>query len=172
MLLRFLTAFCFAALAVPPCRFTVRDVAFVDLGDPPYRLYGVFSAGDGAEQRETFSRLAAALYVDANVEAVVIDADAGDNPASAQQLGHPARAHLAAARAQRGGGADAASPTLAFAVLGQGRADRLISPENESTTISRLLTHWAARRTAQAEYACVSFGQLETAAALGNHGIQ
>jgi hypothetical protein len=41
----------------------------------------------------------------------------------------------------------AAPPTLAFAVLGQARADLLITPEEESRAVSDLLTHWAVRST-------------------------
>jgi hypothetical protein len=38
-----------------------------------------------------------------------------------------------------------APPTLALAVIGQARARGRISPEQESATLSNLLTHWAAR---------------------------
>ncbi|HEY5800260.1 MAG TPA: hypothetical protein VIT92_08560 [Burkholderiaceae bacterium] len=36
-----------------------------------------------------------------------------------------------------------APPSLAFAVLGQARAGNLLSPEDESQLLSKLLTHWA-----------------------------
>ncbi len=39
-----------------------------------------------------------------------------------------------------------ASPTLAFAVLGQARQDRRIDPEEESQLVADLLTHWALAR--------------------------
>ena len=37
----------------------------------------------------------------------------------------------------------AAKPTLAFAVIGQARADGAISPQKESQTLGGLLTRWA-----------------------------
>jgi hypothetical protein len=43
-----------------------------------------------------------------------------------------------------------ARPIVAFAVLGQGRADGEISPEEESTVLGKLLTHWALRSTLEA----------------------
>jgi hypothetical protein len=39
-----------------------------------------------------------------------------------------------------------AAPTLVFAVLGQARQDRRLSPERESTVVAELLRHWALRR--------------------------
>jgi hypothetical protein len=40
-----------------------------------------------------------------------------------------------------------APPSLAFAVIGQARADGLIGPEAEGNTIANLLTHWALSST-------------------------
>jgi hypothetical protein len=40
-----------------------------------------------------------------------------------------------------------APPSLAFAVLGQARADGRLAPEEESVLLARLLTHWALRST-------------------------
>ncbi len=47
------------------------------------------------------------------------------------------------------------APTLVFAVIGQARADGRISPEQESTILAKLLTHWAVRDTLTAAAACV-----------------
>ncbi|WP_433968359.1 hypothetical protein [Tunturiibacter gelidiferens] len=47
-----------------------------------------------------------------------------------------------------------ARPTLVFAALGQGRADGNISPEEESTVVGKVLTHWAVRSTLQAAAGC------------------
>jgi hypothetical protein len=47
-----------------------------------------------------------------------------------------------------------ARPIVAFAVIGQGRADGKITPEEESTVIGKLLTHWAVRSTLQAAAGC------------------
>jgi hypothetical protein len=49
-----------------------------------------------------------------------------------------------------------ASPTLAFAVLGQARADGSLSPETESELLAKLLTHWALRGTLDTAAACVT----------------
>ncbi|GAB2843434.1 hypothetical protein GCM10027277_08650 [Pseudoduganella ginsengisoli] len=40
-----------------------------------------------------------------------------------------------------------APPSLAFAVIGQARADGRLDPEEESVLLARLLTHWALRST-------------------------
>jgi hypothetical protein len=40
-----------------------------------------------------------------------------------------------------------AGPSLVFAVIGQARANGQLSPEDESTLLARLLTHWALRST-------------------------
>jgi hypothetical protein len=48
-----------------------------------------------------------------------------------------------------------AAPTLVFAVLGQARQDRKLTPEQESEMVAELLRHWALRR---------ALGDLHTAA--------
>jgi hypothetical protein len=47
-----------------------------------------------------------------------------------------------------------ARPTVAFAVIGQGRADGKISPEEESAVLGKLLAHWALQSTLQALAGC------------------
>jgi hypothetical protein len=47
-----------------------------------------------------------------------------------------------------------APPTLAFAVIGQARSDGRLSPEQESTILGKLLTHWALSSTLQVSAAC------------------
>jgi hypothetical protein len=47
-----------------------------------------------------------------------------------------------------------ARPIVVFAVIGQGRADARVSPEEESTVLGKVLTHWALRSTLQAAAAC------------------
>jgi hypothetical protein len=49
-----------------------------------------------------------------------------------------------------------AAPTHAFAVIGQARADGLISPEEESNTIANLLTDWALRSTLDTSALCAT----------------
>jgi hypothetical protein len=49
-----------------------------------------------------------------------------------------------------------AAPTLAFAVIGQARADGLISPEEEGNTIANLLTDWALRSTLDTSALCAA----------------
>lgn len=48
-----------------------------------------------------------------------------------------------------------APPTLAFAVIGQARFDGRMSPEQESTILAKLLTHWALSSTLEVTAACV-----------------
>jgi hypothetical protein len=45
-------------------------------------------------------------------------------------------------------------PSLAFAVIGQARADGQMSPEEESSTLANLLTHWALRSTLDTSAIC------------------
>jgi len=47
-----------------------------------------------------------------------------------------------------------ARPILAFAAVGQGRADGKITPEEESTVLGKLLTHWALTSTLEAAAGC------------------
>ena len=47
----------------------------------------------------------------------------------------------------RRAGCSTAPPTLAFAVIGQARAEGKISPEEESRLLADLLTYWALRGT-------------------------
>ena len=54
-------------------------------------------------------------------------------------------------------------PIVAFAAIGQGRADDRISPEEESVVLGKLLTHWALRSTLQAAAGCAQ-GALRSAA--------
>jgi hypothetical protein len=49
-----------------------------------------------------------------------------------------------------------APPTLAFAVLGQGRALGLLDPEGESRTVGNLLTYWALRSTLDIAEICAA----------------
>jgi hypothetical protein len=49
-----------------------------------------------------------------------------------------------------------ARPTMAFAVIGQGRADGKISPEEESAILGKLLTHWALQSTLEALAGCAA----------------
>jgi hypothetical protein len=49
-----------------------------------------------------------------------------------------------------------ASPSVVFAVVGQARADGRITPEEESATIGRLLTHWALRSSLDASAICAA----------------
>jgi hypothetical protein len=49
-----------------------------------------------------------------------------------------------------------ASPSIVFAVIGQARVDGMISPEEESNTLARLLTHWALRSTLNSAAICAA----------------
>ena len=52
-----------------------------------------------------------------------------------------------------------AAPSLVFAVLGQARANGQLSPEDESTLLARLLTHWALRSTLDSTASCSDSAQ-------------
>jgi hypothetical protein len=47
-------------------------------------------------------------------------------------------------------------PLLAFAAIGQGRAEGTITPEEESAVLAKLLTHWALRSTLDAAAGCAA----------------
>lgn len=49
-----------------------------------------------------------------------------------------------------------ASPVLTFAVIGQARADGRMGPEQESTLLGKLLTHWALHSTLRASADCAA----------------
>ena len=48
------------------------------------------------------------------------------------------------------------APSLTFAVLGQARIDGQLSPEEESTILAKLLTHWALKTTLDMSFYCAS----------------
>ncbi len=64
------------------CRFTVRDVGFVDLGDEPYRLYAFLAPGDAAD---SFRQLGTGLLLDSNIQLEVVDPADDSHPAIAQR---------------------------------------------------------------------------------------
>jgi hypothetical protein len=49
-----------------------------------------------------------------------------------------------------------APPSLVFAVIGQAKANGVLSPEDESDLLAKLLTHWAMRSTLDASAACLA----------------
>jgi len=53
-----------------------------------------------------------------------------------------------------------ARPSLAFAVLGQAKADGRLSPEDESDLLGKLLTYWAMRTTLDASAYCAALPDL------------
>lgn len=57
---------------------------------------------------------------------------------------------------ERRSGIREASPSLVFAVIGQARADGVISPEEESQVLAELLKYWALRGTLDASETCAS----------------
>lgn len=52
-----------------------------------------------------------------------------------------------------------AGPSLVFAVIGQARANGALGPEDESTLLARLLTHWALRSTLDSNALCGASAQ-------------
>ena len=57
-----------------------------------------------------------------------------------------------------------APPTLFFAVMGQARAESLISPEAEGRIFSRMLNYWALRDTLDTEVYCAKPALIRSAA--------
>jgi hypothetical protein len=51
-------------------------------------------------------------------------------------------------------------PALAFAAIGQARADGLLAPEHESNLTANLLTHWALQSTLDTSAQCAALPQL------------
>ena len=49
-----------------------------------------------------------------------------------------------------------ARPIVAFATIGQGRADGKITPEEENIVLGKLLTHWALTSTLEAAAGCAT----------------
>jgi hypothetical protein len=58
-----------------------------------------------------------------------------------------------------------AAPSLVFAVIGQARANGQLTPEDESTLLARLLTHWALRSTLDTTQTCGDIAQRNRIAA-------
>ena len=65
------------------CAYTVREVGFVDLDNPPYQLYGIYHGGEAGEEfRTAFLASCAATLLDANVKSELIDVgEMADHPA-------------------------------------------------------------------------------------------
>jgi len=61
-----------------------------------------------------------------------------------------------------------ARPSLAFAALGQAKADGRLSPEHESDLLGKLLTYWAMRSTLDASAYCAALPDLPANTSL-NH---
>jgi hypothetical protein len=49
-----------------------------------------------------------------------------------------------------------AAPSFVFAALGQARIDGLLTPEDESVLLAKLLTHWALASTLDSASVCAS----------------
>ena len=57
------------------CRYNVRDVAFVDFGRYPYRLYGFVNKDTPLEIKTSFEQIAYSALLDTNVVFELIDID-------------------------------------------------------------------------------------------------
>jgi len=57
-----------------------------------------------------------------------------------------------------------APPSLVFAAIGQARVDGKMSPEEESNTLAKLLTHWALRSTLDTTALCAAIPKARVAA--------
>jgi hypothetical protein len=58
-----------------------------------------------------------------------------------------------------------AAPTVAFAVLGQARANGRLTPEDETVLIAKLLTYWTLRATVNTSELCAGVPRIQKAAA-------
>jgi len=73
--------------AVLACRYTVRDVGFVDLGAPPYRLHLLVRGDTPEEVPAAYKQASYAVLMDANVKLDVVNVD--------RQKDHPSVAYVA-----------------------------------------------------------------------------
>lgn len=80
---------CLWSHAAYACRYSVRDVGFVDAGAEPYRFYGYVNQDTPAEVAAAFAQISQAAFVDSNVSAEIID--------TVKQKEHPAVKYLNAA---------------------------------------------------------------------------
>jgi len=72
-----------ASSAATACRYTVRDVAFVDLGDRPYQLFLFTKGAKSRVLSAAFEEVATKVFADANVVAQHVDLDeVPDHPAA------------------------------------------------------------------------------------------
>lgn len=55
------------------CRFTVREIGFADFGNDHYHLYFYKDSGTSDQQADFFRKICYAAFLDANVEAEVVD---------------------------------------------------------------------------------------------------
>ncbi|MAF11289.1 hypothetical protein CMK11_12630 [Candidatus Poribacteria bacterium] len=72
------------------CKYSVRDVAFVDILPQPYHAYIHVNAETSPEARAEIASAAAAVFLDANVTGEVVDLDAHANHPSAREVSRPA----------------------------------------------------------------------------------
>ncbi len=93
MILRMLAVSAGLSLAVALCRFTVRDVGFVDLGDPRYQYYTFVSDARSPGVTAACRGVAEAVFAGTNIDFAVVDPD-GDGD-------HPARRHLRELKIER-----------------------------------------------------------------------
>ena len=57
------------------CIYNVRDVGFVDMGSPPYRLYCFIRDDTPEEHVSTFNKISRALFLDSNIKVEIINID-------------------------------------------------------------------------------------------------
>ena len=68
----------YTALAAPTamaCRYSVRDVGFVDMGTAPYHLYCYVNQEASADRTEALRQISFAALLESNIETEVIDVD-------------------------------------------------------------------------------------------------
>ena len=86
MILRVLGVSVGLVLTVALCRYTVRDVGFVDLGDPGYQYYTFVSEAKAPGVTAACRGVAAAVFADTNIDFAVVDVDGDED--------HPAQSYV------------------------------------------------------------------------------
>src|SRR5712675_982726 len=77
--LTILSAYFIGVAAVHACKYNVRDVGFVELGQAPYKLYCLIDRNTPKEFADAFRQTAHATLLDANVEFEMVTVEGNEN---------------------------------------------------------------------------------------------
>lgn len=80
----------FLALCVPDiaaaCRYSVRDVGFIDLGSEPYELFCYVRKDTPQDVAAALREIPLAALLDSNIRSTLVNADEGSNPEALEYL--------------------------------------------------------------------------------------